>query len=143
MGIANPWTDVKSAQEAGTGAGLDGFSVMDPVNVAGMTMPVQSYTYMKGIAQATYEQDDKQLTIRKGTGLSAEELAGDYNEYAYTWKQNIKGLEVTCMGAEQGKAQHVEWALEKDGYAILCYAPDGKEFSLDEGDVQSLIMGIQ
>ncbi len=141
--IANPWKDAATAQEAGEGAGLEGFSTMDKVNVAGDTMSVKSYTYTDGIAQALYEQDDKQLTVRKGKGMNTTELAGDYNTYASTWTQNVKGLNVTCMGAEEGKAQHVEWTLDDDVYAILCSAPDGKDFSLDEGDIQSLVMGIQ
>ena len=121
-GMANPWSDVDSAEAAAEGAGLDTFMVPDgEAEISLGEVKVTQYRCMKGMAEAVVEFPAVEMTIRKGdkSGEMAEgDISGDYSEYKYDWTQNIKGLEVKCFGNRE-------------------------DYGLPADDLNSLINGIQ
>ena len=109
-GLANPWSDAADLAEAAKGAGLDGFSVPEEAEISLGAVTVSQCRYMEGIAEATVDFPASMLTIRKGLASAAAEegdISGDYTEYAKTWTQNIKGLEVTCFGDKEDAAAKI------------------------------------
>ena len=145
--IANPWSEAATIEEAAAGAGLDGFDIVEGMVIDLGELPEGVYRYMDGIAEADYEFPAVSLTIRKGLASAAAEegdISGDYNEYANTWTQNIKGLEVTCFGNREGDATKTIWTLGDTCYSITAYGLGGDtDYGLSPDDLNSLINGMQ
>ena len=139
--IANPWTDVATAEEAAKGAGLDGFS-LEGGEISLGPVEVTTYRYMDGIAEAAVEFPAVSMTVRKGTG--SDDISGDYNEYANEWTQNIKGLEVTCYGNREGEATKTIWTSGDYSYSITAYGLGGDtDYGLSADDLNTIINGLQ
>lgn len=88
------------------------------------------------------------MTIRKGKADLADvgegDISGDYTEYAKTWIQNIKGLEVTCYGNREGDATKTIWQSGDACYSIVVAGLGGDtDYGLSADDLNSLINGIQ
>ena len=145
-GMANPWSDAATLDEAAKGAGLDGFTI-DGGEIRLGKVEVSQARYMEGIAEAVVDFPASQLVIRKGLASAAAEagdISGDYGEYSKTWTQNIKGLEVTCFGNREGEATKTIWQVDDTCFAILAYGAGGDDdFGLNPDDINSLINGIQ
>lgn len=147
-GMANPWSDVDSAEAAAEGAGLDTFMVPDgEAEISLGEVKVTQYRCMKGMAEAVVEFPAVEMTIRKGdkSGEMAEgDISGDYSEYKYDWTQNIKGLEVKCFGNRDGEATKTIWSVDDMDYSITVLGLGGDEdYGLPADDLNSLINGIQ
>ena len=147
-GMANPWSDVDSAEAAAEGAGLDTFMVPDgEAEISLGEVKVTQYRCMKGMAEAVVEFPAVEMTIRKGdkSGEMAEgDISGDYSEYKYDWTQNIKGLEVKCFGNRDGEATKTIWSVDDMDYSITVQGLGGDEdYGLPADDLNSLINGIQ
>lgn len=147
-GMANPWSDVDSAEAAAEGAGLDTFMVPDgEAEISLGEVKVTQYRCMKGMAEAVVEFPAVEMTIRKGdkSGEMAEgDISGDYSEYKYDWTQNIKGLEVKCFGNRDGEATKTIWSVDDMDYSITVQGLGGDEdYGLPVDDLNSLINGIQ
>lgn len=145
-GMANPWSDVESAKAAAEGAGIDGFGLPESATISLGDVTFSSYRCMDGLAEAVAEFPAVEMTIRKGLSSVAEDgdISGDYNEYANTWIQNIKGLEVTCFGNREGDATKTIWSVDDLCYSITAYGLGGDEdYGLSPDDLNSLINGIQ
>ncbi len=147
-GMANPWSDVDSAEAAAEGAGLDTFMVPDgEAEISLGEVKVDQYRCMKGMAEAVVEFPAVEMTIRKGdkSGEMAEgDISGDYSEYKYDWTQNIKGLEVKCFGNRDGEATKTIWSVDDMDYSITVQGLGGDEdYGLPADDLNSLINGIQ
>ena len=148
VGMANPWSDVDSAEAAAEGAGLDTFMVPDgEAEISLGEVKVTQYRCMKGMAEAVVEFPAVEMTIRKGdkSGEMAEgDISGDYSEYKYDWTQNIKGLEVKCFGNREGEATKTIWSVDDMDYSITVQGLGGDEdYGLPADDLNSLINGIQ
>ena len=93
-----------------------------------------------GIGMANPWSDAGTLSeAAEGAGIS-----GDYSEYANTWTQNIKGLEVTCFGNREGDATKTIWQVDDTCYSITAYGLGGDtDYGLSPDDLNSLINGIQ
>lgn len=128
-GIANPWTEVTSADEAAKGAGVDSFTT--PIGTETSIGPLDEnyavYSYMDGLAQAECPLAAIEVTFRKGLASAAEDgdISGDYNSYKNTWTQVIDGVEVTCFGNREGEATKTIWTEGDYAYAILAYGAGG------------------
>ena len=110
-GLANPWTDVGSSEEAAKGAGIDSFVIAeDP-----------------GIAEARLEYPASALTVRKGTNAEDGDISGDYTEYAETWTQDVDGIEVTCFGNWEGDASKSIWNVDGMYYSIVAEGLGGDD----------------
>ena len=147
-GMANPWSDVDSAEAAAEGAGLDTFMVPDgEAEISLGEVKVTQYRCMKGMAEAVVEFPAVEMTIRKGdkSGEMAEgDISGDYSEYKYDWTQNIKGLEGKCFGNREGEATKTIWSVDDMDYSITVQGLGGDEdYGLPADDLNSLINGIQ
>ena len=145
-GMPNPWSDVESAQAAAEGAGLDSFDVPEDATISLGKVNVTSYRCMDGIAEAVCEFPAVEMTIRKGTSAVAQDgdISGDYNKYANSWTQNIKGLEVTCFGNREGDATKTIWTLGDTCYSITARGLGGDDdYGLSADDLNSLINGLQ
>ena len=145
-GIANPWSTADSLEAAAEGAGLDGFSIPEGAEISLGEVKLSEARYMEGLAEAVVEYPAVQMTIRKGSASAAEDgdISGDYNEYANTWTQNIKGLEVTCFGNREGDATKTIWQVDDTCFSITAYGLGGDtDYGLSADDLNSLINGIQ
>ncbi len=146
VGMANPWSDAGTLAEAAEGAGLDGFSIPEEAEISLGEVKLSQARYMEGLAEAVVEFPAVEMTIRKGNASVAEDgdISGDYNEYANTWTQNIKGLEVTCYGNRKGDATKTIWTVDDTCYSITAYGLGGDtDYGLSADDLNSLINGIQ
>jgi hypothetical protein len=145
-GMANPWQTADTPEAAAEGAGLDGFSVAEASVLSIGEVKVEECRYMDGLAEVRMPVGAVDMTIRKGRADVATDgdISGDYNEYAHTWTQNIKGLEVTCFGNREGEATKTIWQVDDTCFAILAYGAGGDDdFGLNPDDINSLINGIQ
>ena len=146
VGMANPWSDAGTLAEAAEGAGLDGFSIPEGAEINLGEVNLTEARYMEGLAEAVVEFPAVEMTIRKGNSSVAGDgdVSGDYNEYANTWTQNIKGLEVTCYGNREGDATKTIWQVDDTCYSITAYGLGGDtDYGLSPDDLNSLINGIQ
>lgn len=147
VGMANPWRDVETSEAAAEGAGLSIFDVPEGITMSLGKVPAPTYRCMDGIAQATYEFPAVEITIRKGTAAAANgtgDISGDYTEYANTWTQNIKGLNITCFGNREGEATKTIWQVGDNCWSINAKGLGGDtDFGLQANDLQSLIMAMQ
>ena len=146
VGMANPWSDAGTLAEAAEGAGIDGFSIPEGAEISLGEVKLTTARYMDGLAEAVVEYPAVEMTLRKGNASVAADgdISGDYNEYANTWTQNIKGLEVTCFGNREGAATKTIWQVDNTCYSIVAYGLGGDtDYGLSADDLNSLINGIQ
>lgn len=147
-GMANPWSEAASLEEAAAGAGLDGFSIPEGAEISLGAIEPSVFRYMDGMAETKVEFPAVEMTIRKGLASKADvgegDISGDYNEYANTWTQNIKGLEVTCFGNREGEATKTIWQVDDTCWSINVLGLGGDtDYGLSADDLSSLINGIQ
>ena len=145
-GIANPWSTADTLAEAAAGAGLDMFSIPEGAEISLGEVKLSEARYMDGLAEAVVDFPAVQMTVRKGNASAATDgdISGDYNEYASTWTQNIKGLEVTCFGNREGEATKTVWQVDDTCYSITAYGLGGdSDYGLSPDDLNSMINGIQ
>lgn len=145
-GLANPWSTAEDLAAAAEGAGIDGFSIAEGSEISLGAVNVTEARYMEGLAEAIVDFPAVQMTVRKGNADVAADgdISGDYNEYANTWTQNIKGLEVTCFGNREGEATKTIWLSGDTCYSITAYGLGGDDdYGLSADDLNSLINGIQ
>lgn len=142
VGLADPWSDVATAEEAAAGAGLPGFTVP----ATGTQLSVGAigewkYRCMEGIAQANDAAGIPELTVRKGAKVETGDISGDYNEYKFAWAQDVYGIEVSCAGSVEGKAAKITWAVNDWNFSITVGGPgdDAELFGLGEEDVAVLV----
>lgn len=146
IGMINPWSTADSLEAAAEGAGIDGFMIPEGAEISLGEVKLTEARFMEGLAEADIEFPAVEMTIRKGNASVAEDgdISGDYNEYANTWTQNIKGLEVTCFGNRNGDATKTIWQKEDTCYSITAYGLGGDtDYGLSADDLNSLINGIQ
>lgn len=147
-GMPNPWSEADSLAAAAEGAGIDGFSIPEGSEISLGAIDVSAYRYMDGLAEAVVEFPAVEMRVRKGLASAADvgegDISGDYGDYANTWTQNIKGLEVTCFGNREGEATKTIWQLDDTYYSITVEGLGGDtDFGLNADDLSSLINGIQ
>lgn len=141
-GMANPWTEAASAEQAAQNAGIDSFTLPDSIDLAGQTFSNASFISMSGMAEATLDGPTAQLVIRKGGQSEEPDISGDYNEYAAEWTQMVDGLRVTCYGAQEDAAAKLIWSSDIYAFSAVYYPldPDGSGLSTD--DVNALVSAV-
>ena len=144
VGMPNPWSEVSSAEEAAKGAGIDSFSAPDNVTLSIGSMTDVTYRCMDGIAEADIMYPAVEVTVRKGVATEDGDISGDYNTYANTWEQTLKGLTVTCSGNREGQATKTIWTSNGMDYSITAQGMGGdQDFGLSADDLNSLINALQ
>ena len=137
-GMANPWSDAKSAEEAGKGANVGDFKVEGIKTSLGVTgkapecTPV-AYRYMKGMAEAEFGIAAVEMTIRKADSGQVDfgdsDCSGDYNEYKHQWTQKASTKTV--------------WYDGKYSYSIMAIGAGGDDdYGLSKKDVKALVSAL-
>ena len=116
VGMANPWTEYASLEEAEAAAG---FKFPQPK----WDVAYDSVTYrvMDGIIEIIYAQDDGQvMTLRKGA--DENDVSGDYNDYDFT--SNFSGAisgKIQGVTNEQGEqlCKTATWVSDGHFYVIF------------------------
>ena len=146
-GMANPWSDVDSAEAAAEGAGIDGFTVPEGLEISLGTIKVGQYRCMEGMAEARIPIAAVDMTIRKGTkaGEMAEgDISGDYGEYKYDWTVNVGDIEVKCFGNREGEATKTIWSVGEYDYSISAFGEGGDtDYGLPADDVTALVEAVK
>ena len=142
--IANPWEVAQTAEETAQGAGLDKFGVPESVQAGGTEYDSPAYFYTKTIAQVRYSHDSDTILLRKsGSNTGKEGLAGDYNDYAETWSQDVDGIEVTCYGAAQEAAQLIMWQRDGSNYSLGFGFGGDTAAAMTPDDVARIVGSVQ
>ena len=147
-GMANPWSEVASAEEAAAGAGVGEFSL--PLNVETSLGAIDeqyvSYRCMEGMAEAEFPIGAVEMTIRKA--LAADypdgDCSGDYNEYAHTWTQDVNGVQLNCFGNREGESTRTIWTAGDYCYCILAMGAGGDtDYGLPADDLAVMVPAIK
>lgn len=111
--IPNPWTDCTSLEEAGK---LAGFSFTAPDALEGY--PEKQIAAIENeIAEVIFnDEDGAEICFRKGVG--AEDISGDYNDYAVTETQTVDGKTLTCKG-DGSLVYNATWNDGTYAYSIM------------------------
>jgi len=143
-GLANPWSDVESAEEAAKGAGIDSFVIAEDPGLDLGQLFERTYRCMDGIAEARLEFPASALTVRKGTNAEEGDISGDYTEYANTWTQDVNGIEVTCFGNREGDAAKSIWSVDNMYFSIVAEGLGGdQDFGLNAERLTAMVSSIQ
>ena len=143
-GMANPWSDVETPQEAAEGAGVGSFQVPESgTETTAGALEWSAFRCMEGIAEADGTLGEADLTVRKG--LSQDDISGDYREYAAAWTQDVGCLEVLCSGPEEGRASKVTWTDGEYSYSIGLRDLEDLDADcwMDEDAVETLVSAIR
>lgn len=110
-GMANPWKEVASLEEA---AAEVGFSMNAPAAVEGYESKTIRVCIPEGsrIIEVTFRNvNDEKVCIRKGEG--SEDISGDYNQYDAGGTMDVGGVTVN-MRANGESIRVATW--QKDGF---------------------------
>jgi len=110
-GIPNPFVDCATLADAEKTAG---FKMTLPETVDGYTGPVIQ-AIESNLIQAIWTSGDNEVCIRKGTG--ADDISGDYNEYAETSTEDVSGVSVQLRGAD-GLVNVASWTAGGFSYCV-------------------------
>ncbi len=120
VGMANPWSDVDSAEAAAKGAGLDQFLLpAADTETSGGPIGWSGYRCMEGLAEADGYVGAAELTARKGLPQEGGDVSGDYTEYAFSWTQDVDGCEVSCFGNEEGRMMKAIWTADGFCFSLM------------------------
>lgn len=146
IGMANPWIDAETPDEAAEGAGV-GYFMVPEENMETAVGPVNWYgfQYMEGIAEADGAIGVAELTVRKGLKQDTEDVSGDYTEYAFEWTAEVDGWQVTCFGNEEGKTMKAVWLSDNFSYSIMVRGQGDTydTYGLNEEIIDALVKEIQ
>ena len=141
--IANPWTEVDSAQAAAEGAGIESFEVADNLGLSDLEFASVSYRYMDGIAEADFDGGAFKVTVRKSTKYTGQELSGDYTEYPEQWVVMLKDLGINCQGYERDKASSLEWSRGRANYSVVFTGLGGENMAITDSDIIALPANVK
>lgn len=152
-GIANPWSDVESAQAAAEGAGVGSFALPENgTEINGGRIDLVAYRYMDMLAEADGYVGTAELVVRKGVnrpaadvGYDPADVSGDYNEYAHDWQIEAAGWQVKCFGNEEGKTMKAIWQSDNFSYSIMVRGQGDihDTYGLSDDDVAALVSTIE
>ena len=133
--IPNPWTDCASEEEA---AQLAGFDLTAPDEIAAVsekTYHVMNSEDGEVIFEIVYASgEDRAAYVRKAPG--AEDISGDYNNYAETETADVGSVSVTLKGND-GLVYLAIWTDGGYSYALNVSA------GLSQSDMTALVSEIR
>lgn len=132
--IPNPWTDYDSKDAAAQAAGFD-FTVPDEISGCSE----KSYRVLSAEGDVMFEiiyasGEDETARIRKAPG--ADDVSGNYNEYAETETVDVGGVRVTMKG-ENSLVKLAIWTNGDYSYVLSV------ESGLSQSDMAALVSNIQ
>ena len=120
FGIANPFVEVSSLEEAAGGAG---FEMEAPEEIEGFEG--KRISYIQGtLIQVVYGSEDKELCIRKGAG--EDDISGDYEVYEKEEEMTFGGKTVLTKANADG-IYTATWTEEGYAFAVSCDSPMTEE----------------
>ena len=128
-GMANPWSDAASAEEAAKGAGIDSFALPEGA-IADLGEPFEiTYRYMDGMAEARYEFPASAVTVRTAKIAEGEsfDISGDYNTYKNEWTENIADVAVACAGNRKGESTKTYWGEDLIAHSLVAEGLGGDD----------------
>ena len=128
-GMANPWSDAASAEEAAKGAGIDSFALPQGA-IADLGEPIAvTYRYMDGMAEAYYEFPASAITVRTAKIGKDDtfDISGDYNTYKNEWTENIANIPVACAGNREGESTKTYWGEGSVAHSLFAEGLGGDE----------------
>ena len=138
------FTQVKTADEAAKGAGIDKFGVFDTITLDDKEYKDPTFAYADGVAEATYENGAIALIVRKADGNHTAPLTDrDKTEFAQTWTKSYEGLDATCYGVAKGAATVTTWADGTQEFGVTYQGLGGEEVSLDSDDVAKVVKALK
>lgn len=152
-GLANPWTDVNTAEAAAEGAGVGTFTLPSfDTELEGGEAGFLGYRYMDQLAEADGYVGAAELTIRKGvndpdnsSGYDAADVSGDYTAYEHEWDADADGITMKCFGNEDGRTMKAIWSADDYSYSIMIRGQgDVREtYGLSSDDIVKLAAAIK
>ena len=148
VGMANPWSDVASAEEAAQTAGLGGFVIPlgSEISLGALDPEHTTFRAMESLAQANVEFPAVSMTIRKGAASVADDevgITGDYRDCSLTWTQDIDGIEVKCSGNREDASMITTWTNGGAYYSITVEGLGGDtDYGLSADDLSVLVPAI-
>ena len=132
--IPIPWTDYDSKDDAAQAVGFD---LTVPDEISGCSE--KSYRVLNAEGDVMFEiiyasGEDETARIRKAPG--ANDVSGNYNEYAETETVDVGGVRVTMKGAD-GFVKLAVWTNGDYSYALSV------ESGLSQNDMAALVSNIQ
>ena len=135
---------VKTADEAAKGAGIEKFGVFDAITLDDKEYKDPAFAYAEGVAEATYENGAIALIVRKADGSHTAPLTDrDKTEFAQTWTKSYEGLDVTCYGVAKGATTVITWADGTQEFGVTYQGLGGEEVSLDSDDVAKVVKALK
>lgn len=137
--LPNPFTEYGSLEEAAEAAG---FSMTVPETVDGCSERVFRVLGAGGedamleVICRDGEAEEREVRIRKAPG--AEDISGDYNQYAQSETVDVGGLEVTMRG-DNGLVHLAAWTADGYTYSLAVYGGDG----ISSGDMAALAAEVR
>lgn len=137
--LPNPFTEYDSLEEAAEAAG---FSMTVPETVDGCSERVFRVLGAGGedamleVICRDGEAGEREVRIRKAPG--AEDISGDYNQYAQSETVDVGGLEVTMRG-DNGLVRLAAWTADGCTYSLAVYGGDG----ISSGDMAALAAEVR
>lgn len=138
--IPSPITEYTSMEEAAAAAGFD---MTAPETIDGYTervIQVFNANTEDAMFEVIYrdggEESKNIIHIRKAPG--AEDISGDYNQYAENSTETVGEAEVTMKGAD-GKVHLATWAKDGYTYSINVYAEAG----ISSDSMAELVAGVR
>lgn len=124
--LANPFVDYSSLEEAEAAAGFS-FSVPEKVTAGGVTSAVRKVQVMSGrMIQVIYEDSEGNelcMLRKQAAGDAAEDLTGDYTEYAFSNTMTAGSIEAEVRGESENRLHDAVW--QRDGYDEALYSEAG------------------
>lgn len=132
--IPNPWTDYDSKDDAAQAAGFD---LAVPDEISGCSE--KSYRVLSAEGDVMFEiiyasGEDETARIRKAPG--ADDVSGNYNEYAETETVDVGGVRVTMKG-ENSLVKLAVWTNGDYSYVLSV------ENAISQSDMAALVSNIQ
>lgn len=132
--IPNPWTDYDSQPDAAQAAGFD---LTAPAEISGCAE--KTYRVLNADGDVMFEiiyasGEDEVARVRKAPG--ADDVSGDYNEYAETESVDVDGVSVTMKG-KGGLVSLAVWTTGDYSYALSV------EAAISQSDMAALAANIQ
>ncbi len=138
----DPWTKVSSAAEAAKGAGMEDFEVPPQLQINDLTFSDPAFSYLDGVAQASYESGAIGIYVREASGIYGGPMTDrDLKSFPEHWTQQVGDDAddvVDCYGMEKDSAIVIQWGDTEDFHTVTSQGLGGEEYGMDAATVSRL-----
>ena len=138
------WSDSEDAAAAAESAGLTtGFEIPTPLPIGEYEWSAPTFMAMDKVVEAHSDGGGISCSIRKGEGVSLEDLSADLNEYKFDWTQDVDGIQVACHGYEEGIANFLEWEANGCSYDVWCMSTGEGNLGMNADEIYAMVTSIK